>query len=196
MRKPKHKPASRLHRLATAGVAGTALLVGGCVSTDMSDLENYIAEVNARQPRTAVQPLPELKVPETYDYKSALAGKRDPFESFLKQRAAEAERTGATDAVTEALRREIEGRNREELEQFELDALRMVGTLQDNNQLWGIILDKEGTVHRVKVGNYMGRNYGKIMSIAEDKIELREIMNTSNGGLEERPATVALTEQE
>ncbi len=191
------KPANRAFRPAVAGIVGaTVFLTSGCVSTDMSDLEGYIAEVNARPARTTIQPLPELIVPETYAYEAAQAGKRDPFESFLKQRTEEAAKPGGDDAKTAALRREIEGRNPEELEQFELDALRMVGTLNDNHQLWGIVLDKEGTVHRVRVGNYMGRNYGKIMSIAEDKIELREIINTGSGGLEERPATLALTEQE
>jgi type IV pilus assembly protein PilP len=190
------KPANKAIRPAVAGIVSTTVLLTGCVSTDMSDLEGYIAEVNARPARTTIQPLPELIVPEMYAYQSAEAGKRDPFESFLKQRAEEATRPGGDDAKTAALRREIEGRNPEELEQFELDALRMVGTLNDNNQLWGIVLDKDGTVHRVRVGNYLGKNYGKIMNIAEDKIELREIINTSNGGLEERPATLALTEQE
>ena len=190
------KPANKTIRPAVAGIVSTTVLLTGCVSTDMSDLEGYIAEVNARPARTTIQPLPELIVPEMYAYQSAEAGKRDPFESFLKQRAEEAARPGGDDAKTVALRQEIEGRNPEELEQFELDALRMVGTLNDNNQLWGIVLDKDGTVHRVRVGNYMGKNYGKILNIAEDKIELREIINTSNGGLEERPATLALTEQE
>lgn len=196
MREPMHKPATRYNRLAATGVAGATLLVAGCVSTDMSDLENYIAEVLARPARTTVEPLPELRVPETYAYQAAEAGRRDPFESFLARRVADTAGKGPTDAKTEELRREIEGRNPEELEQFELDALRMVGTLQDQDQLWGIVLDKDGTVHRVRVGNYMGKNYGKIMKIAEDRIELREIVGTSNGGLEERPATLALVEQE
>lgn len=188
------KPTSKSLRFVSVGAS--ALLVAGCVSTDMSDLENYIAEINARPARTTVQPLPELKVPETYAYQSGNAGKRDPFENFLKKRASDTEAKTQDDARTVALRREIEGRNPEELEMFELDALRMVGTLTDNNQLWGIVLDKDGTVHRVRVGNYMGKNYGKILDISEEKIELREIITTSNGGLEERPATLALSEQE
>ena len=188
------KPVNKLVRAASMAIAVSAL--AGCVSTDMSDLENYIAEVNARPARAAIPPLPELKIPETYAYASGQEGRRDPFESFLRKRAEDAVAKTADDAKTMALRQEIEGRNPEELEQFELDALRMVGTLEDNNQLWGIVLDKDGTVHRVRVGNYMGKNYGKILAISEDKIELREVITTSNGGLEERPATIALTELE
>jgi len=196
MRKPMHKRPSKSTGRAAAGVAAATLLLTGCVSTDMSDLDQYIAEILARPARTTVDPLPELKVPETYAYQSADTGKRDPFESFLDRTPEGGKGKGGEDPMTKELRREIEGRNPEELEQFELDALRMVGTLQDNNELWGIVLDKDGTVHRVKVGNYMGKNYGKILSISEDKIELREIFSTSTGGLEERPATLALSEQE
>ena len=40
----------------------------------------------------------------------------------------------------------------------------MVGTLQNSADLWGVVLDQEGTVHRVKVGNYMGKNFGRIIN--------------------------------
>jgi len=196
MRKPQHQRPNSERAVFAASVAGTVLLAG-CVPSAMNDLEQYIAEVLARPAQTAVEPLPEIRVPETYSYQAALANAPDPFESFLDRRAREQQAVGGPDdPTTVALRREIAGRNPEELEQFELDALRMVGTLEDNRELWGVILDKEGTVHRVKVGNYMGKNYGKIMSISEEKIDLREIVTTTAGGLEERPATVTLSEQE
>jgi type IV pilus assembly protein PilP len=175
---------------------GTALT--GCVSRDMSDLESKVQELLARKASTPIEPLPEVKLPESYTYQSADANRHDPFESFQKTNAAaQAGKKGAPpDAKTAELMKEIEGHNLEELENFELDSLRMVGTLQDTNELWGIVLDKTGTVHRVKVGNYLGKNHGKILSISEDKIELREIVSTTGGsnGLEERSATMALTE--
>ncbi|HTT07573.1 MAG TPA: pilus assembly protein PilP [Gammaproteobacteria bacterium] len=164
----------------------------------MSDLEARVQELLARKASTSIEPLPEVKLPESYAYQSADANRRDPFESFKKEAAtAQAAQKGAPqDAKTAELMKEIEGHNLEDLENFELDSLRMVGTLQDANELWGIILDKTGTVHRVKVGNYMGRNHGKILSISEDKIELREIVSTTTGsnGLEERSASIALSE--
>jgi type IV pilus assembly protein PilP len=179
--------------LALLGAALT-----GCVSRDMSDLESKVQDLLNRKAATAIEPLPEVKLPESYTYQSADANRRDPFESFQKENAAaQAGKKGApTDSKTAELMKEIEGHNLEELENFELDSLRMVGTLQDANELWGIILDKTGTVHRVKVGNYLGKNHGKILSISEDKIELREIVSTTSGnnGLEERSATIALSE--
>jgi type IV pilus assembly protein PilP len=90
------------------------------------------------------------------------------------------------------MEREIKFRNREELETYELDSLRMVGTLEDQSTQWGIIRDPQGTVHRVRVGNYLGRNIGKILNIYEDKIELREIIKNVDGRWEERQAAIAL----
>lgn len=163
----------------------------------MSDLEQEVQGILATPPRTTIEPLPEVKVPETYAYQAAEAGRRDPFESFIRAAAAQAAGAiAAKDPKTEELRKEIELHgNPEELENYELDSLRMVGTLEDTEELWGIILDRSGTVHRVKVGNYLGKNFGKIVSISEEKVELREIISTSDGGLEERSATLALTEQ-
>jgi type IV pilus assembly protein PilP len=67
--------------------------------------------------------------------------------------------------------------------------------MEDDNEHWGIIVDPDGIVHRVNVGNYMGRNIGKIVNIFEDKIELREIIRNSQGRWEERQAALALIEQ-
>ena len=71
----------------------------------------------------------------------------------------------------------------------------MVGILEDKNILWGIIRDVQGVVHRVQVGNYLGRNFGKILNIQEDRIDLREIIKDSQGRWEEREATLALYEE-
>lgn len=177
----------------TAALLGATLALGGCAPSDMSDLERYTQEVLAR-PGGRIEPLPELKPYERHLYAAAEAGKRDPFKPFFDKEAGEA-KPRAIDPRQQALLAEMRDRNREDLENHELDSLRMVGTLQDAGQLWGIVLDRTGTVHRVKVGNYMGRNFGKILSITEEKIELREIVDDGSGGFEERAARVALSEQ-
>lgn len=170
--------------LVTAGLAG-------CVSRDISDLQSYAEEVLARK-GGRIDPLPEIKPYERYLYQSAEAGARDPFESFLEER--EERVAQAISAEQQKYLEEIRNRNREELENFELDSLRMVGTLEDQNNLWGIVRDPQGTVHRVQVGNYLGRNYGKITNISEDRIELREIIQDPSGQWEERQAVLALAE--
>lgn len=166
------------------------MLISGCVSTDMSDLQMRVDEILAR-PGGRLEPLPEIKPYEAYAYKSAQAGARDPFQLFY-QRSQEAVADAKDSGLTEAMEREIKFRNREELESYELDSLRMVGTLEDQNTQWAIVRDPQGTVHRVRVGNYLGRNIGKILNIQEDSIELREIVKNIDGRWEERQAALAL----
>jgi type IV pilus assembly protein PilP len=172
--------------------AGLALVLAGCVSSDIGDLEQWVQEVLAR-PGGRIKPLPEIKPYEAYAYKSAESGARDPFVPFYSSRSEEKAKVADT-GLSKELEQEIKNRNREELEQFELDSLRMVGTIKGETENWGIIKDPAGVVHRVKAGNYMGRNIGKIVNIFEDKIELREIVQNNQGRWEERQAAVALVE--
>ncbi len=173
-------------------VSASSLLLSGCVSRDMSDLEQYAQEILAR-PGGRIEPIPEIKPYEAYAYQGAEEGKRSPFKLFY-QKDPEPEGEQEETGLSEEMAREIHHRNREELEQFELDSLDMVGTLEDNNELWAIIRDPDGVVHRVTIGNYMGRNIGKITNISEDKVELREIVKDSQGRWQEREAAIGLSE--
>jgi len=168
------------------------LLTAGCVINDLSDLDIYTQDILAR-PGGRIEPIPEIKPYEAYAYQSAAEGLRDPFHVFFQKTQEDREETQDT-GLTQEMENEIKNRNREELEGFELDSLRMVGTLDDEDNNWGIILDPDGSVHRVKVGNYLGTNIGKILNIFEDKIELREIVKDSQGKWEERQAAIALAE--
>lgn len=163
--------------------------VGGCSNTSMYDLESYVAEVLARK-GWPIEPLPAVVIPPSHVYGSS--GLRDPFQPDV---AADGEDKQATTAsISEGLR-PPEQRNREELESFPLDTLRMAGTLEQGVEKWAIILGPEGTVYRVQKGNYVGKNYGKIHSIMEDRIELTEIIPDGQGGWREREAALALAEQ-
>jgi type IV pilus assembly protein PilP len=170
-------------------------ILSGCVSKDISDIENQVADIMAR-PGGRIQPLPEIKPYEAYAYQSGMQNAANPFKLFYVVKApAIADESAEDNGLTEEMEREIKNRNREELEQFELDSLRMVGTIDDENNNWGIVLDPNGVVHRVQVGNYLGANIGKIINIYEDKIDLREIVQDSNGRWEEREAALALLEE-
>ncbi len=170
------------------------LLLGGCVSRDISDLESWTQEVLTR-PGGRIQPLPEIKPYEAYAYASGEANARDPFEPFYQKRQAEEVVQQENVGLTKEMEAEIKNRNREELEQFELDSLRMVGTIENPDDNWAIISDPGNVVHRVRVGNYMGRNIGKIVNIFEDRVELREIVQDSTGRWEERQAAIVLVEE-
>lgn len=186
-------------RFEFVGRIGFIFVIGiavGCVNRDKSDLDNYVAEVLQR-PGGQIEPLPPIRPYQRYLYQSADAKLRDPFQTFLnKAPDQEVALEHRNDAVQQRYADEISAHNREELEGFELDSLRMVGTLQNNDELWGIIQDNAGTVHRVQIGNYLGRNYGKILNIQEERIELREVTKDPDGRWEERQASLALNEKD
>ncbi len=170
--------------------------VTGCVSSNMSDLEQQVSVIMSR-PGGGIDPIPEIKPYAAYVYESGKSGARNPFKRFYIQEqsiALEKRQGPVDDGLTEEMRNEIQNRNREELERFELDGLRMVGTLQNEENNWGIVIDPNGIVHRVRTGNYLGLNIGKITSIAEEEIEVREIIKDSSGRYEERMATLPLVE--
>lgn len=176
-------------------VTALAALLAGCVSKDMSDLEQYRDEVLARKGGN-IEPLPPIRPYEHYIYQSAEKGLRDPFESFLETKPEEIDaKSQDVDTAQQQLVDEIQTHNREELENYELDAMRMVGVLERAEDLWAIVRDQSGTVHRVQVGNYLGRNFGKITNIQEDRIDIREIIKDAQGRWQERAASLALSEE-
>lgn len=180
-------------KIFKSGLLLIALILAGCVSNDISDLEQEVDRIMSR-PGGRIEPLPEVRPYEAYAYQSGLNQAKDPFRPFYEkiiEEVAQSEDSG----LTAEMEREINNRNREELESYELDSLRMVGTMDDDNENWGIVLDPDGTVHKVKIGNYAGLNIGKITNIFEDRIELREIIQDSQGRWEEREATLALAEE-
>jgi type IV pilus assembly protein PilP len=161
-------------------------LLTGCGNDDFSDLNRYFSEVKAR-PKEPIKPLPEIKVVEPFLFKPE--GLRDPFRPLEQPEQVE----GADVSAGSGIKPDTT-RRKEELEAFPLDGLRMVGTVNIKSSLWGLVKASDGTIYRVKVGNYMGKNYGKIIRIVSDKIELMEIVPDKPGTWREQPASIALTE--
>ncbi len=164
-------------RIALAAAVLGAL--AGC-SNDMDQMRAKIQEIKSR-PSRGIEPLPEVKPYETFDY--AAANQRSPFEPGMSAAAS------APNAV-----RPDANRPREFLEQFSLDTLRMVGTLQLGGRNYGLVQTKDGLVHRVLVGNHLGQNDGRITAVEKSKISLIEIVPDGMGGFVERPAALALSE--
>jgi type IV pilus assembly protein PilP len=150
--------------------------LSGCSSKD-ADLEQFINETK-KEPGGRVEPLPELKPYESYSYESAAV--RSPF------------MPGGSGASSAAALRPDSRRNREFLEQFSLDTLRMVGTLRLADRTYGLVKTKDGLVHRVLPGNYMGQADGRVTEITPSKISVVEIVPDGLGGYMERPASLAL----
>jgi type IV pilus assembly protein PilP len=167
------RPLARLAVLA-ALLAG---LVAGCSGRD-SDLDRFI-DATKKEPGGRVEPLPEVKPYEAFAYTDQ--DLRSPFVP------------GGSGGMSAGLRPDSK-RNREFLEQFSLDTLKMVGTLNLGGNRYGLVSTKDGRVHRVVVGEHIGTNDGKITDITPSKIALVEIIPDGLGGYIERPAALGLNE--
>jgi type IV pilus assembly protein PilP len=171
-------------RITALALAAGVVLVG--CGRDTSDLEQYIEEVHAR-PASEIEPIPQMRTFDRVTYEPA--GRRDPFTPDRRS----AGLAGIAEEVTTEPPPDHD-RAREPLEEFPLDGLRMVGTLELAGERWALVRDSEAIVHRVRAGNHMGRNYGRIVEIKENRIELIEQVPDGTGGWRERRASMALSD--
>jgi type IV pilus assembly protein PilP len=184
------KPSTVLRALATILIVCVPL--AGCGGGSMADLRSYVAEIKTR-PGTPIEDLPPIQPYVVYTYPCDGAIQCvDPFEPFYLDPPRPTD--DGTTAVSDNGISPNFDRNREELESYPLDALRMMGTLEKGEQFWAILRDPDTIIHRVQVGNFIGQNNGKITGISEDRIELLEIIPDGRGGWEERQAELALAE--
>jgi len=162
------------------GIAVLAAVAAAGCSSGQSDLQKWIAETK-KKPGGRVQALPEVKPYESFVY--AASNLRSPFTP-----------QGPNAAGANAGLRPSARRNREFLEGFPLDTLRMVGTFKVGPHFYGLVQSKDGLVHKVQPGNYLGQNDGKVTDISSSKISLLEIIPDGLGGYIERPASLTLND--
>ena len=162
-----------------------ALLLSGCGQSSMDELKG---ELNAiiMKPRGKIDPLPQPVVVSTFVY--AAHQLRSPFTP-----------PGAAQAAQIALRQKVEphpNRLHEPLESYPLDALHMRGSLdwsKTGQVQQAIVEDPNGQEHLVRVGNYMGKNQGRIVGITSTQIALVEIVPDGRWGWVERPRSLLIS---
>ena len=158
-------------------------LLAGCSSDGLDDLREFVKTAHAdRKPK--IEPLPEIKPYEAYAY--AASDLASPFSpANLKPQSLQAKLSGPRPDMN---------RRKEPLEDFPLDALKMVGTLSRGKQSWGIIQTSDGAVYRVQKGNHLGQNFGRITRVTDEKIDLVELIQGAMGEWVEREASIAVQE--
>ena len=177
---------NKLYKLLIVLMISIFLLsVSGCTE-GTSDLEAWAADVKAR-PQQGVEPLPEVIPYRTFAYDKS--DKRDPFDDSIFR-----PKIGQTASKHFSSITPDSNRVPEYLESFPLDTLRMVGTMQQDNQIWALIKTPDNTIQRVLSGNYLGQNNGKIIAVSDDEVELAEIIPDEFGGWRERSSSIALSE--
>ena len=157
-------------------LAGLAVSLTGC-TRGKADLEAWVAEVKSR-PAPPLDPLPVMKQFETFEY--AAQHLRDPFAMPL-----------ADSDASNGLRPDPD-RRKEVLEAFPLDSLDMVGTIGTGEGIIGLIMGPDKVTYRVRPGNYMGLNDGRVTAVLEDRIDMVELVPDGAGGWLERQAKIAL----
>ncbi len=163
-------------------------LLSGC-SRDMDDLNAYIAQIKSR-PASTIDPIPQMKPYEPFAYSRRDA--RSPFAPLSRDEPSDL----ANNQVPENTLRPDFARNREPLEAFPLDGLRLLGTLEIRQNTYALLSAPDGIVHRATYGDHMGKNFGKIVKISDAEIQLEEIVPDGFGGYVKRAAVVAISENQ
>jgi len=159
------------------------LLLAGCGSDEFQDLQDFVNNSGANM-RGKIEAPPEVKPYEPFNYDNS-AGLPDPFKPRKPVMRA-GEHAGMNQPDLD--------RHKEELEDFPLESLKMVGFLYIHNTANAVISAPDGKLHHVKAGNYMGQNFGQITSVTESEIKLKEMVQDSTGDWSERISSLQLVE--
>ena len=170
-------------RVAAQGLIGLAVLLAACSSEEHADLRQFVKESDAL-PRGRIASVPQANTYEPFAYQAF--DLTDPF----KPRKIEPPRNAGGSGV-----RPDPNRRREPLEAYPLENLRMVGTLQQRQDIYGLIRAPDNNLFRVKPGNYLGQNYGRIVAIGDTTIKLREIVQDPSGNWEEKDQLLQLQDE-
>jgi len=162
------------------------LILSGCSGDQQhADLDQKMIDARNR-PQGTIEPLPTYPPAERFNY-SALA-LRSPFEPPALLNGEEKISGNKVDAPDQS-------RRKEPLELVNYTALSMVGTLSKDSKIWALIDDGNGRVHRVRTGNYLGRNFGLITDIGAFEVEIMETVPDGKGEWINRPRTMAMDEE-
>ena len=180
-----HPPPPRHNPIAALAALLPLSMLASCTPSGERELLAYMEQTRSdATQRSRIEPLPEYIPYERLIYSAD--DLRSPFASprarVDESKAGHASAAGAPDL----------SRPREFLERFNLAELAMVGTIERDGRRWALIRDGRAAVHRVTIGNYLGRNHGQIKQISEAGIDIIEVLNSGRDGWIERPQKLAL----
>lgn len=165
-----------------------AVAAAGCGGSENDDIKKWMTDVS-KDMRGKVEKIDEPKKFAPFKYESDKAV--DPFSptkvSILADEAKKAPKAGGGP-------RPDLSRPKEVLESYPLENLRMVGAIQQKGAAYAII-KADANLHRVKVGNYVGQNFGKIVKITETEVMLQEMIEDGSGEYVLRDSTLVLQEE-
>ena len=165
-------------------VALTLVAIAGCGGEQHSDLREFV-KASDSMPRGRIPPLPEVKPYEPFTYNAY--DLTDPFKprQITPPKVAGGEGT---------IKPPPADRRKEPLEAYPLENLRMVGTLQQKKEIYAVVKTPDNRLFRVRPGNYLGQNFGRITGITESSIKLKEIIQDGGGEWKEEEKSLQLQE--
>ncbi|MGV8860963.1 MAG: type 4a pilus biogenesis lipoprotein PilP [Pseudomonas sp.] len=173
----------RAARLLCMSVALIGL--SGCDNgNQFGDLQTYMDEVRAR-PTGVIEPLPKFRPYEAFTYSAATL--RSPFQPPVKIDLVRRQK-GSQQVKPD------ETRVKQFLEGFNIEQFEMVGTMANDSGTFAL-MHGGGGVYRMKVGDYLGRNHGRIVSISDSQVDVVEIVPDGEGAWLERPRSISLKER-
>lgn len=140
-----------------------SLLLAACNEVDFSDLDEFVKN-SGQGLRGQVDPVPGVKAHKHFTY-----GAFDISSPFIPRQ------NELVKSENSELQPDLE-RRRETLENFPLESLKMVGSLEQEELIFALITSSDGTLYRVTIGNYLGKDFGQIAGISESKIILNELV--------------------
>lgn len=168
----------KAHRLLT--MLFCVSMLAACGGGDMEDLQQFMDEAG-KDMQGKVEPLPQIKPYEPFSYDAF--DQPDPFKP--RKLSPSGGGGGLQPDLT---------RPREPLEAYSLETLKMVGMIGKKNGINAVIATPDKAIYHVRVGNYMGQNFGLITRITDTEITLKEIVQDSAGDWAERTSTMTLQE--
>ena len=179
---------SGIQKGLVVGLTFALLALTGCGSSDQEELQQWMtAQRNAARPKVTPLAVPTKFTPETYDQGGSI-------EPFSKQKLVQALKRDSTQTTANAALITPElNRRKEPLEASPLDAVSMVGSLTKAGAPVALVR-VDNLIYQVRVGNYLGQNYGRITAVTESSLVLREIVQDAAGEWIERPTTLQLLE--
>ena len=138
-------------------------MLTACSQNDFADLEVFI-QSSGEGMQGKIDPLPEIKLHHYFTYQAF-----DIPSPFVPRK------NDLVQSVNSRIQPDLT-RRKEVLESYPLESLLMVGTLQQHDMIFALIKSPDGVLYRVKVGNYLGQNFGRISQISESEVKLLEIV--------------------
>lgn len=176
-----------IKRIFTLPVAMTILTISllsvgqvGCSLEEGDDLDRYMRDAT-KDVKPRVKPLPEVQPYMALQY-NADGTLVDPFR--------------ARKAVNKSsvLQPNL-NRPKEPMEAYPLESLKYVGLLSKSKLTYALLKTPDESVQQVKLGNYVGQNFGRVMQISEGEVLLMEIVQDDlNGDWVERTSSLVLQE--